>query len=315
MSGLPAKNWATDLSGNAYSIAAATDKRLRVLAGPGTGKSFAVKRRVARLLESGQAPERILAVTFTRTAAADLVHDLHNLGIDGCDRVRAGTLHSFCFSMLRREEVFAHVNRVPRPVITFSTSGSMQFEGGALLNDLTLTAEFGGKRDCTKRVRAFEAAWARMQVDDPGWPQGTIDTQFHHDLIAWLRFHRAMLIGELVPETLRYLRNNPASEMLSAFDHVIVDEYQDLNRAEQELVDYLARQTATTVVGDPNQSIYSFKHANPEAIATFNSRHPDTHDETLLECRRCPKRVVAIANSLIRNNPPVQSTSPTSGFR
>jgi DNA helicase-2/ATP-dependent DNA helicase PcrA len=106
----------------------------------------------------------------------------------------------------------------------------------------------------------------------------------------------------LIPEALRYLRNNPACAALTAFDHVLVDEYQDLNRAEQELVDLLAANGRTAIVGDVDQSIYRFRHANPEGIELYAATHPHTHDEDLDECRRCPTRVVEIADCLIRNN-------------
>ena len=92
--------WDDGLTGTGRNIAATNDSRLRVMAGPGTGKSFAMKRRVARLLEGRLDPRRILAITFTRNAAASLVDDLHALGIANCERVRAGTLHAFCFSLL-----------------------------------------------------------------------------------------------------------------------------------------------------------------------------------------------------------------------
>ena len=290
------------LEGPALRIVTNNDTRLRVLAGPGTGKSYTLKKRVARLLEGGQPPQRILAVTFTRNAAADLVQDLHTLGVEGCEKVRACTLHSFCFSLLNRQDVFEHLDRVPRPVVTIDKGGSIQFEGGTMLEDLGLEKDFGGKRECVQRLLAFEAAWARLQSDQPGWAQTEVDSRFQDNLIAWLRFHRAMLIEELVPEALRFLRDNPSANVFSEFDHVIVDEYQDLNRAEQELINYLATNSSAAVVGDPNQSIYSFKHANPEGIEQFTTHHPGTHDETLAECYRCPTRVVGIANSLISHN-------------
>lgn len=297
-------SWDDGLTGTARNIAATDDNPLRVMAGPGTGKSFAMKRRVARLLEAGQEPRRILVVTFTRNAAASLVQDLHALGIENCERVRVGTLHAFSFSLLSRQDVFDYLGRVPRPVVTFAKSGVLQFEGGVLLDDLVSAGAFGPKRDCTRRIRAFEAAWARLQSEVPGWPHDPVDRQFQTALISWLRFHRAMLIGELVPEALRFLRNNPASDARSAFDHVIVDEYQDLNKAEQELIELLASNGATAIVGDVDQSIYRFRHANPEGIEAFQQQHPATHDETLDECRRCPTRVVTIADNLIRHNHP-----------
>ena len=263
-----------------------------------------MKRRVARLLEEGQDPKRVLAVTFTRNAAASLVEDLRALEIEGCGDIRAGTLHSLCFSILSREEVFTYLNRVARPLITFNKSGVLQFEGAALLHDPVLGKRFGNRRECTKRIRAFEAAWARLQSDVAGWVLEDIDSEFEQCLISWLQFHRAMLIGELVPETLRFLRNNPASDVLHVFDHVIVDEYQDLNKAEQSLIDLLASNGRLSIVGDEDQSIYSFRYANPAGIRDFSELHPSTYDQTLDECRRCPQRVVRMADRLIRRNHP-----------
>jgi len=302
--------WNDGLVGTALEIAGTNDSPLRVMAGPGTGKSFVMKRRVARLLEEHVDPRRILAVTFTRTAAASLVQDLTNLGIEGCVRIRAGTLHSFCFSLLGQQEVFDYLGRVARPVVTFSTSGVLQFEGRMMLDDLICgSRHFGPKRDCTRRIRAFEAAWARLQSEQPGWPNDPVDREFHTALLEWLVFHEAILIGELVPEALRFLRNNPASAALTAFDHVIVDEYQDLNKAEQDLIDLLAAHGSTSIVGDMDQSIYRFRHANPEGIQEFDQTHGGTHDGELQECRRCPTRVVTIADYLIRHNHPGEAAA------
>ena len=294
-------SWDTGLHGQALNVAKIDERRLRVVAGPGTGKTFALMRRVARLLEEGQAPTRIMVVTFTRNAADSLVVDLKNLNVAGCEKVHVGTLHSYCFSLLNREEVLRYLNRTPRPIITFSKSGSLQFEGRVMLDDL-VSQQLGTKRDCTKRIRAFEAAWARLQSEQPGWPLDAIDQEFQAELTDWLKFHKAMLIGELVPEALRFLRDNPESNALTRFDHIIVDEYQDLNRAEQEIIDMLSQNGAAAIVGDADQSIYSFRHANPEGIEEYGNRHPKTHNETFRECRRCPKGVVLLADQLIRNN-------------
>ena len=86
--------WDTGLQAPHLNIAAYPGTPLRVVAGPGTGKTFALMRRVARLLEQGAQANRILAVTFTRTAANDLVEKLAALGVPGADLVAAKTLHS-----------------------------------------------------------------------------------------------------------------------------------------------------------------------------------------------------------------------------
>lgn len=293
-----ALRWDDDLAGPARNIAELDHTPIRVLAGPGTGKTFALMRRVARLLQSGARASRILVCTFTRTAARDLEGELTALGVDGAGAVRAGTLHAFCFGLLGHEEVLEATGRVPRPLLAF--------EERFLLKDLS-RGEFGTIRDRRRRLQAFNAAWARLQSERPGWPDNPIDSAFQRDLSKWLRFHQSMLIGELVPESLRFLRENPASRRRTTFEHVLVDEYQDLNRAEQELLDLLAEAGHLIVIGDEDQSIYSFKHAHPDGIANFGEKHPETHDEELAVCRRCPSRVVELAGTLIANN---QERSP-----
>lgn len=285
--------WNDNLEGPALRIAQTHNSPLWVAAGPGTGKTFALMRRLARLLEVDQvAPDRIFVCTFTRTAANDLAQSVAALGILGVDDVKAQTIHAFCFSMLSRQEVLESTGRVPRPLL--------QSEERFLLEDLK-HANLGGIRECNTRLAAFSAAWARLQHEEPGWPSDPSDRQFQSTLNNWLIFHRAMLIGELIPEGLRYLRLNPQTPYRSMFDNVLVDEYQDLNRAEQQLVESLAN-GSLVVIGDEDQSIYSFKHAHPEGIVEFPDTHPTTERAALDECRRCPHKVVAMANSLISNN-------------
>jgi len=295
-------SWDNGLSGVAKRIAASEQSPIRVIAGPGTGKSLVLKRRVARLLQIGSNPSDILALTFTRNAAANLVEDLKELGTERSGDIRVGTLHSYCYSLLLKREVLERTGRYPRPLLSFRKNAVLQYEAAPLLQDIIRVTKHGTKRDATRTVDAFEAAWARLQSQDPGWPESERDRVFHDTLIAWLRFHRAILIGELVPLALEYLRNNPACLEMTAFKHVLVDEYQDLNKADQVLIDLLSASSNKFIVGDPDQSIYSFRFANPTGITTFGDTHPGTHDEQLVYCRRCPTRVVELADRLIRHN-------------
>ena len=250
-------------------------------------------RRVARLLEEGVNVKELFICTFTRTAAGDLKKEILSLGDEGVDLVRAGTLHSYCFELLAKNEVLSLTGRVPRPLVAF--------EERFLLEDVC-GGSVGGVRDCEKRLKAFNAAWARLQTEEPGWCEDPIDKEFDEKLKSWLLFHQAMLVGELVPEALNYLRENPAVEELQKYKHVLVDEYQDLNRAEQTFLDILSSSGNLVVIGDEDQSIYSFKHAHPEGISKFDQYHVGTHDESLEDCRRCPTLVVEMANNLISHN-------------
>ena len=121
----------------AYQIASSTKQNIRVIAGPGTGKSFAMKRRVARLLENGVKPKSILPVTFTRVAAGDLHRELVGMGVPGCEQMKGVTLHSLALQMLSRNHVLEATGRIPRPLNDFETE--------PLIADLR--AAHGGKRE------------------------------------------------------------------------------------------------------------------------------------------------------------------------
>ncbi len=292
--------WDTGLASPHLDIAAYQGSPLRVMAGPGTGKTFALMRRVARLLESGVAPDSILAVSFTRTAANDLIDKLKKLSVSGAGKVKACTLHSLCFELLAKNTVFQTTNRVPRPL--------MEFEGEPVVADLA--AGVGGKEAAKDLLKAFLAYWATLQHHQPGWPQDAVQQDFHRQPINWLTFHQAMLIGELVSQALDYITRNPASPAIPHYAHVLADEYQDLNRADQALIDALAQHGTLTVAGDEDQSIYTrLRHARPEGIVQFHQTHPKTHDVPLSDCKRCPPQVIQMANSLIlRNHPSRPST-------
>ena len=276
----------------AYAIASSTNPRIRVVAGPGTGKSFAMKRRVARLLESGVEPSSVLPVTFTRVAAEDLHRELVGMGVPGCDGLNGVTLHSLSLRMLLRNHVLAVTGRTARPL--------NDFELDPLVSDLMGT--HGGKRAVNRLKQAYEAAWARLQHEQPGYAQSSEDAAFSSDLRAWLSFHEAMLIGEVIPQLYNYLHSNPTAAERSEFAHILVDEFQDLNKAEQGVIQLLSDVAHVCIVGDDDQSIYSFKYANPEGIRDWVVSNPTAADVQLDECRRCPTTVALMANSLIGHN-------------
>lgn len=280
-----------DQTSAAYDIASNGAARLRVIAGPGTGKSFAMKRRVARLLESGVEPSKILPVTFTRVAAEDLHRELANMAVARADELEATTLHSLALRRLVRHHVLEATGRVPRPL--------NEFELAPMIADLA--AAFNGVKPVKKMILAFEAAWAREQADPTGQP-AEVEIAFEAALNEWLRFHDAMLIGEVVPVFLSYLQNNVTAPERTEFSHILVDEYQDLNRAEQELIDLMAGSAEVCIVGDDDQSIYSFRHAHPDGILEWQVDQGGPTDVALHECRRSPCRVVRMANSLISRN-------------
>lgn len=300
-------SWDKDLTGSAYRIAASDESPFRVMAGPGTGKTYAMMRRIARLLEEGINPKKILAVTFTRAAASMLLDELCKIGVEGCESITATTLHKFCMSILMKHRVIQKLSRHPRMLTSYLDKKIYKFECAPMISDVMCCNFFGTRRkNISKMIRLYEAAWASLQSQTPGWPTDPTEKQFNGILVDWLRFHKAMLIGEMVPMALKYLMDNPAFPEGKRFDYVVVDEYQDLNKADQTVIEYMSQGKQTLIVGDVNQSIYSFRYANPEGIVEYHRGDPNVKDEPLATCRRCSKAVVAVANKLIKHNYPDQ---------
>lgn len=284
-----------DPNGVHYAIAASEHRRIGVLAGPGTGKTrYGLMRRVARLLEQHKcSPQEILLLTFTRTAAHDLVTKLEDLGVPGANQVAASTVHGFCLGLLQREAILKITQRQPRMLL--------EHEVNYMLRDLG--EGFGDMDERRERLWAFEAGWARATADHPGLAIDPADQSFEVRTIGWLRHHRAMLIGEVVPLAYRYLVNNPQAEERTRFRHVIVDEYQDLNTLEQRLIDLLVGPDASLCVsGDDDQSIYRFRWAHPEGVQIFVT-DPNTERHDISVCGRCPAPILTMANSLIAHAP------------
>ncbi|WP_048190698.1 UvrD-helicase domain-containing protein [Methanobacterium sp. SMA-27] len=287
--------WKDGIRGNeALDIISTNDEKLCVIAGPGTGKTFALKKRIEKLLEEGKDPSRMLVVTFSRIAALDIKKELLELGLKGSEKIHAQTLHSFCFSLLNKEGVLQSIGRDTRILL--------EYEEKFMLNDL-LHLGLGSITELEERLSAFETAWARLQTEEPGWPNNKKDRIFQKNLLDWLNFHDCMIIGEIIPETYKYIRNNPSSFVSTNYDYIFIDEYQDLNKAEQKLLELLAQNGASVmVIGDDDQSIFeSLRHAHPEGILEYSKQISNGY-KSLNTCQRCPQNVVDIATELISNN-------------
>jgi superfamily I DNA/RNA helicase len=259
-------------------------------------------RRIVRLLSEHVEGKRILLLSFTRTAAHDLRDKIASLGVEGADSVRASTLHAYCFGLLQRDAVFAITGRTARPL--------MEHEQDLMLRDLE--GEFGNIFEKRALLEAFEAGWARGEADHPGNAAKPGDHAFEAQTIRWLLHHRAILVGEVVPIAYNYLKHNSNSDELGRFDHVIVDEYQDLNYLEQDFLNLLSENDSADlcIAGDDDQSIYSFRHANPDGIQKFLKRE-DVENHEIDISGRCPRVVLSMANSLIshshdRDKPPLK---------
>jgi Superfamily I DNA and RNA helicases len=245
-------------------------------------------------LESGVLPDKILAITFTRTAAHDLKTEISSLGIEGAEQVHTRTVHSHALRILMIDGVLDQTGRVPRMVI--------EHEQQPILRDLD-REEFEGVRNKKQLLDSYLAGWAKLQQDEPGFTESQIDQNFKTDLLEWFNNHSGILVGEVIPIVVEYLRNNPAVDYRNEYEYILVDEFQDLNKSEQEFIRLIRGDANLVIVGDDDQSIYGFKFAHPQGIQEVDALFGNFADVPFDVCRRCPTLVTQMASNLISNNP------------
>lgn len=151
-----------------------------------------------------------------------------------------------------RNHVLAVLGRKPRPL--------NDFELQPLLFDLS--RKHGKKKAREDLIKLYGAGWASLQSQQPGFTRTTHQREFADELVEWLIWHEAMLMDEVIPHLFQYLHQNPGASERDEFEHLLVDEYQDLNRAEQESLSYLGEKNSTCIIGDDDQSIW-FQTCSP----------------------------------------------------
>jgi DNA helicase-2/ATP-dependent DNA helicase PcrA len=277
---------------------------IQAVAGPGSGKTTGLKGRIRRLVEGdGVAPGKIFAGTFTRAIAADLLAALSKaIPVDNLDKPVISTLHSLALQLLR-ETPTAAPGRAFRFLLEHEEE-AMLYDVGVAVPEL---GDFDARRDELRKMQAF---WANATTLD--------DERFKGAVAAWLTANAGMLIGEVV-----YLANSALGNgdlETGAFEHVIVDEYQDLTRCEQAFVEQIkAPDGSLVVLGDDDQSIYRFRHNHPGGITEFPAQHdPRTLEEIRIpENRRCGAAIVDLANRMMAaagsHKEPMISKSPHAG--
>lgn len=273
-----------------------------MLAGPGTGKTYVLVRRVQNLIEvHGVSPGRILALTFTRAAAAEMRHRLEDRLGDVGKRVRVSTIHSFAL----REILRNGARQLPSPLRVVGDWEERHVVVEELARILNRNVADVHNNSGTGALDLLADDWDTLSADGEGWEVGHADPQF---LSAWRR-HREIygytLRSELVYQLLCELRSNPEFSPSSEAEVVLVDEYQDLNRCDLDAVKCLIERANAEIFasGDDDQSIYSFRHAHPAGIRGFDETYPSSTRSTMTECLRCGPDVVTFSNWVIGHEP------------
>lgn len=282
--------------------------QVRLVAGPGTGKSSSIEDRVLWLLtERDVPPHQIYALSFTRASTADLrsrIDAYCTLAETDSSGVHVSTVHSLALRLLRRA---GRLIRFPA--------------GPSVLDDWEVDNIFNAELSdrsglpptrCDDIRRHHEAMWSTGVWDPPNYIPPTPQIS-EAEVRAFTAFHgpatsvySCVLPGELVRQCVEDVEAGLIDPIaLLDFAHVIVDEYQDLNPFDQRFIEALtARGVTTFIAGDDDQSIYSFRFASPSGIQRYRDGHPGSASHTLEGCFRCTPAVVASAVALIDHYSP-----------
>jgi DNA helicase-2/ATP-dependent DNA helicase PcrA len=272
---------------------------LLILAGAGSGKTRAITRRVAWLIrERAVLPGRILAVTFTNKAAGEMRERVERL-LPGQDAPRwMGTFHSVCLRLLR-----THKDRIgfPGGFVVYDEDDS-EVVLKRVLKELGLPKE--GLRGHASYIDRLKDAG----VLEP--PEAVTARESEHAEVfeAYqdaMREAGAMDFGDLLAWTVKLLRDHEdvRGQLQDRYEHVLVDEFQDTNVAQYEIVKLLAgARRNLCVVGDDDQSIYSWRGARVENILGFRDDFPDATVVTLRSNYRSRTPILAAATRVISNN-------------
>ena len=277
---------------------------LLVVAGAGSGKTRVLTHRIAHLIDEGVPPTAILAITFTNKAADEMRRRVAELVGPVTRSMWVSTFHSACVRILR-----AHADRLgyPRQFSIYDQADATRLTG-YVIRDLGLDS----KRFTPRGVHGTISLWKNELVDPPeaaARAQHIFDRK-HAEVYAEYqrRLHAAgaMDFDDLLVNTVVLFRQHPdvLEEYRNRFQHVLVDEYQDTNVAQNELVLLLAGGHGNvTVVGDHDQSVYKFRGADLRNIVRFEDAFVDGVTTIVLDQNyRSTQTILDAANSVIANN-------------
>jgi DNA helicase II / ATP-dependent DNA helicase PcrA len=276
---------------------------LVVVAGAGSGKTRVLTRRIARLVASGVPPWRILAITFTNKAADEMRRRVVELVGSEAERMWISTFHAACVRMLRR-----NVERIGyRPGFTIYDDGDSRRLVEHVLDDLGVD-----QRRFPPRAVLGVISSAKSDLIGVSALQERAGTIYEERIAqAYAEYERrlvaanAMDFDDLLVRTVRMFRDHPdvLEQYSDRFEHVLVDEYQDTNVAQNELVILLGQARRNVcVVGDTDQSIYRFRGAEMRNLLEFERAFPDSRVIILDQNYRSTQTILDAANSVISNN-------------
>ncbi|MCP4228861.1 MAG: UvrD-helicase domain-containing protein [bacterium] len=272
-----------------------------VIAGAGSGKTRVITYRIWYLLtELGMESSSILGVTFTNKAAGEM-RDRVAANMSYGARVNLGTFHGICAKILKREATSCRADKN----FSIFDAGDSRAAIKRIVRDFGLPTEQFNQRAIAARISRYK--------NDLIVPDDAPTDDYYEGIVAEIYRHYQELLednnaydfGDLIMETVKLFRENEnvLSTYQDLYEQVLVDEYQDTNRAQYALIYSLCRTHENVmVVGDPDQSIYRWRGAEVGNFKNFVEAFPDAAILNLEQNYRSHQGILTVANSLIRYN-------------
>ena len=292
------------LNKNQKEAATYLDSHLRIIAGAGSGKTRVITYRIAYLIdEIGVDPRKILAITFTNKAANEMkerVVDLlgvHALGSLIC------TIHSLCVRILRQ-----HINVINYPSnFTIMDEEDQKALIKKIYNQLQIDAKTISIKSMIATISNYKMAniTPEKALEFAGSFQGEIKkAKVYKEYLEYQENHFLLDFDDLLLKTVYIFENYPdvLEKWQYRFQYIHVDEFQDVGNIEYRLVKLMSDKAITCVVGDPDQTIYSFRGANVNYILDFDKDFKPCRTIILNQNYRSTGNILNISNCLIRKN-------------
>lgn len=276
-----------------------------VIAGAGSGKTKVLTHKIAYLIsEKYVKPWNIIAITFTNKAANEMKERIQNIIGDAANDLWMGTFHSICVKILRK-----YIDRIgfDHSFLIFDTSDQKTLIKECL-KDLKVDDKL-----FTDRAVLSEISNGKNEMLEPKDYKIKYAGDFRRETIGniyelyqqRLKENNALDFDDIINYTIKILTENPdvLEYYTEKFKYVLVDEYQDTNKAQFMLVSILASKYGNiTVVGDNDQGIYSFRGADITNILNFEKDFPGTKIIKLEQNYRCTGNILKAANAVIKHN-------------
>lgn len=274
-----------------------TGGHARLLAGPGTGKTLTLTRRVCYLIqERGVLPEEILIISFSRATAADLRKRLTE-ALQSESAPVVSTLHAFALKELIRNS--AHVRTLPQP-IRIADKWEVK---NIIMRDLNSMLSQTRSKSAENLLKQLESDWQSLKRDDIEWEKNFPDPEFFGAWGEHRRIYGYTLLAELVYQLKKTIEQSMGMNLAEKIKYLLVDEYQDLNKCDLDVIEKIAsNEVEVYIAGDDDQCIYEFRGAHPIGIREFDTDYINVKDYVLEVCMRCGKKIIEIGNFVARQD-------------